>query len=57
MAPTVPASTVRATFHGAPVSGSMLVPWPTRKPANGSTSSDGIGMMTLSIATQIATPR
>ena len=57
VAPIVPASTTSQYDHGCPVSGSTASPVPTRKPANGSTSSDGIGMMTLSMATHSATPR
>ncbi len=57
VAPSVPASTTSQNDHGWPVSGSVASPVPTRKPANGSTSSDGIGITTLSMATHRATPR
>jgi hypothetical protein len=57
VAPTVPNRVTRITFHGWPVSGSIARPSPTRNPANGRTSSDGIGMITLSMATHRATPR
>jgi hypothetical protein len=55
--PIVAATTSSGMLHGAPVIGSMEVVSAARKPANGSTSSDGIGMMTLSMATHRATPR
>ncbi len=56
VAPIVPARTTSQYDQAWPVNGSIATPSPTRKPANGSTSSDGIGMTTLSRATQKATP-
>ena len=55
--PMVANTTRRGMLHGEPVMGSREPASAARKPANGSTSSDGMGMMTLSIATQSATPR
>ena len=53
----VAAVTSNGIDHGCPVIGSIELGSAARKPANGSTSSDGIGMMTLSTATHRATPR
>ncbi len=55
--PIVAATTSSGMLQPPPVIGSMEPGCAARKPANGSTSSDGIGMMTLSMATQSATPR
>jgi len=57
VAPRVPARTTSQNCHGSPVMGSMAVPSPTRNPAKGRISSEGMGMMTLSMATHRATPR
>jgi hypothetical protein len=55
--PTVAAATSSGMVQGWPVSGSTDDGSAARKPANGSTSSEGIGMTTLSMATHSATPR
>ena len=55
--PIVAATTSSGMLQRAPVMGSMEPGSAARKPANGSTSSEGIGMMTLSMATHRATPR
>ena len=52
----MPAITSSTGFQGCPVSGSIASGSATRNPAKGSTSSEGMGMTTLSRATMRATP-
>ena len=51
------ATTSSGIVHRTPVIGSMDPGSAARNPANGRITSDGIGMITLSTATQRATPK
>ncbi len=55
--PRVANTTRIGTFHGEPVRGSSDAVSAARNPAKGRMISDGIGMMTLSMATHRATPK